>query len=136
MARTSSFLPLLITLLLAVIAAVVGYIVYAIVTEVSQTTSKKMEKHNITMSRDGMKVGVKERNNEHYTDRTQGVLMKVWNHASWPAYASPWLGWGSKDQKASQSTSSSGTSTSARKGNEQRNPYSRHSSSQQQVRRT
>ena len=93
MSKFSSLLPLIITLFLVIAAAVIGFVAYAIVTAIRDETSKKMEKKNIHFSRDGMKVGVKEVSTESYTDRTQNMLVKVWNNASWPAYKSR-LGWG------------------------------------------
>lgn len=104
MSKSSSVVPLIITLLLVAVAAVVGYAVFTIATSISDTTSQKMQKHNITVSREGLKVGVKEMDQERYTDRTQGVLMKAWNTATWPAYNSK-LGWGQpKNKKGSKSS--------------------------------
>jgi len=134
MGKISSIVPLILTILLIIVGAGVAFIVYEIVNSISQTTSKKMEKHNISVSRDGMKVGVKEVSTEKYTDHTQGVLMKVWNHANWPGYTSK-LGWG---QPKVPTPTSSGRSTPAQTpgvGSENRKPFSRHGSSQQSVRK-
>ncbi|KAK8206012.1 hypothetical protein IWZ01DRAFT_511192 [Phyllosticta capitalensis] len=51
-----------------------------------------MEKKNVTFTKDGMKVGVKDRSSEDYTDKTQSMLVKAWSFTSFPAYKSR-LGW-------------------------------------------
>ena len=47
-----------------------------------------MEARNLSISKDGMKVGVKEMKNENYVDKTQNMLVKAWNLSEWPAYKS------------------------------------------------
>ncbi|KAL9109666.1 MAG: hypothetical protein Q9227_005704 [Pyrenula ochraceoflavens] len=93
MSKTSSLVPLIILFLLLAVAASIGFIAYQIATSVNDQTRQKMEKRNISFSKDGLKVGVKEKNTEKYADQTQSVLMKVWNASSWPEYKSK-LGWG------------------------------------------
>lgn len=121
MSKLSALVPLILTVLLLIVAAVVGFVAYTIVTSVRDETNKKMQKRNITVSRDGMKVGVKDLNTESYVDRTQNVLVKVWNNASWPGYKSR-LGWG---QSKEQQTSSAAARKSpvAAGGSEHRKPY-------------
>ncbi|KAF5856473.1 hypothetical protein ETB97_007304 [Aspergillus alliaceus] len=87
MAR-GSLIPLIILLVVVTILAVIGYIAWSIVQEVTRNTRSKMEKKNVVWSRDGMKVGVKELNDEDYKDRSQSVLVNMWNHTSFPAYKS------------------------------------------------
>ncbi|KAJ5211794.1 uncharacterized protein N7498_003440 [Penicillium cinerascens] len=81
-------LPLVLLLLFVAVLAVVGYVVYTIVQDVSKNTREKMEKKHMVFSKDGMKVQVKEVQDEAYKDRTQSVLVNMWNHTSFPAYKS------------------------------------------------
>jgi len=64
-------LPLIITFILLVIVAVVGFVAYQIACDVAENTSKKMEKKNVSFSKDGLKVGVKEVSAEEVGDSTQ-----------------------------------------------------------------
>ncbi|KAL2810702.1 hypothetical protein BJX63DRAFT_434087 [Aspergillus granulosus] len=80
--------PLAIVLVLAIVLAVVGFIAYSIIQEVSNKTKTKMEKRNVMFTKDGMKVGVREVNEEEYVDRSQSILVNMWNHTSFPAYKS------------------------------------------------
>lgn len=67
----SRILPLIILFVVLAILAVVGFVVYSIVQDISDKTRDKMEKKNVMFTRDGMKVGVKEVNEEDYVDRSQ-----------------------------------------------------------------
>lgn len=69
--RSSNLVPLAILFLVLCVAGAIGFIVYSIAQEVKNNTKKKMQKKNITMSRAGMKVGVKEVTTEEYGDKTQ-----------------------------------------------------------------
>ncbi|CAI7585913.1 hypothetical protein N7509_008980 [Penicillium cosmopolitanum] len=84
----SKVLPLILLLIFVGILAAVGFVVYSIVQGVSKTTREKMEKKNVVFTKDGMKVNVKEIKDEAYKDRTQSVLVNMWNHTSFPAYKS------------------------------------------------
>lgn len=64
-------MPLVITLILLVLVAIVGFVAYQIACDVADKTSKKMEKKNVSFSKDGMKVGVKEVSAEQVGDSTQ-----------------------------------------------------------------
>ncbi|KAF2083265.1 hypothetical protein K490DRAFT_52115, partial [Saccharata proteae CBS 121410] len=66
--------------------------IYLWVNDLTDKGVKKMQKKNVVFSKDGMKVGVKEVNEEEYADRTQSYLVKAWNYSSFPAYKSR-LGW-------------------------------------------
>ncbi|RQM07615.1 hypothetical protein DH86_00002073, partial [Scytalidium sp. 3C] len=55
---------------------------------ISSAASKKMEDKHVMITKDGVKVQVKELKNESYVDKTQSVLVKAWNLSSWPAYKS------------------------------------------------
>lgn len=65
-----------------------AYQIWLVVNNIGDATTKKMEKKNIVLTKDGVKVGVKEVGNEEYLDRTQGVFMKAWKMSSWPEYKS------------------------------------------------
>ncbi|KAJ6083363.1 hypothetical protein N7467_007498 [Penicillium canescens] len=94
-----NLIPLILLLVFVGVLAVVGFVVYSIVQDVSKNTREKMERKNIAFTKDGMKVQVKEIKDEAYKDRTQGVLVNMWNHTSFPAYKSRlW------DMKGSSST--------------------------------
>ncbi|OJJ51452.1 hypothetical protein ASPZODRAFT_54787 [Penicilliopsis zonata CBS 506.65] len=76
------------TVVIAVLATI-GYITYCIVRDVSNKTRAKMEtKHHVSLSREGMKVEYKEVNDEQYKDKSQSVLVNMWNHTSFPNYKS------------------------------------------------
>ena len=73
----SKLLPLIILLLVLSVAAFIGYAIFTIVNDVADKTAKKMEKkHNVVLSKDGMKVGVKELETEKYVSSSQRY---VWN---------------------------------------------------------
>lgn len=78
MGSLSNILPLIFLFIGVAIAAAIGYVVYSIVQDVKSQTQKKMEKKNVMFSRDGMKVGVKEVNDEEYKDRSQRYVASFW----------------------------------------------------------
>jgi len=47
-----------------------------------------MQKKNVVLTKDGMKVGVKEIRQDRYVDKTQSLFVKAWNLSTWPAYKS------------------------------------------------
>lgn len=129
MAKLGSIVPLIILLLFVAFIAAVGFIAYSIAHDVGHKTREKLERKNVSFSRDGMKVGVKEVSVEQQEDKTQrygdivqlrssaglslsviltwafpldSVLMKVWNSASWSSY-DPKVVW-SKGSSAAAST--------------------------------
>ncbi|KAK5326859.1 hypothetical protein LTR70_001873 [Exophiala xenobiotica] len=63
-----------------------------------------MEKKNVSFSKDGLKVGVKEVSAEQVGDSTQNVFMKAWNASEWPAYQSK-MGWGAASPATSPTAS-------------------------------
>ncbi|KAL2826992.1 hypothetical protein BDW59DRAFT_160572 [Aspergillus cavernicola] len=96
-------LPLIILVVVVIVLIAIGYIAYSIAQEVSDKTKSKMEKRNVMFTKDGMKVGVREVREEEYVDRSQSILVNMWNHTSFPAYKSRlW------DMTGSASGSSSG----------------------------
>jgi beta-lactam-binding protein with PASTA domain len=54
------------------VLAAIGFVVYSIAHDVGHQTKKKMEKKNISFTKDGLKVGVKEKTAEQQTDDAQG----------------------------------------------------------------
>jgi len=88
MAALSQIFPLLVLLVVLGLAAFVGYAAYCVVNDVADKTSKKMEEKNVSFSKDGMRVGIKEKKTENYVDQTQSLLVKAWNFSTWPAYKS------------------------------------------------
>ncbi|KAK8183394.1 uncharacterized protein BKA78DRAFT_356613 [Phyllosticta capitalensis] len=88
----ASFLPLLVLAALVAFLAYIGFQIYLYANELADRGRRKMEKKNVTFTKDGMKVGVKDRSSEDYTDKTQSMLVKAWSFTSFPAYKSR-LGW-------------------------------------------
>lgn len=71
MAKGSILSLVLLFVFIAVLCAV-GFVVYSIANDVTTQTKKKMEKRNISFTKDGMKVGIKEKTAEQQTDDAQG----------------------------------------------------------------
>lgn len=110
--KSSNVVPFILLLLFVAVLAAVGFVVYSIVQNVSKNTREKMERKHVVFTKDGMKVEVKEIQDEAYKDRTQrcvslpsfvdgvccvnancsalsgSVLVNVWNHTSFPNYKS------------------------------------------------
>ncbi|KAF2772483.1 hypothetical protein EJ03DRAFT_306803 [Teratosphaeria nubilosa] len=102
----ASIIPVFILLVVVGIAGYIGYQLYLWSNELTDRGKKKMEKKNISFSKDGgVKVGVRT-TDESAADKTQNVLVNVWNNASLPNYKSK-LGWNSTqaDLKAGDTTS-------------------------------
>ncbi|KAL2377326.1 hypothetical protein RJZ90_006812 [Blastomyces dermatitidis] len=70
---SNRLIPLLILLIVVGILAVIGFVTWSVMMAVKAQTKKEMEKKHVTMSRGGMKVGVKELNDEQYKDISQGT---------------------------------------------------------------
>lgn len=66
-----SLVPLIITVVLLAIVGAIGYVAYSIAVDVADKTSQKMEKKNMSFSKDGLKVGVKEVSAEQVGDSAQ-----------------------------------------------------------------
>ncbi|KAJ5953117.1 hypothetical protein N7454_000013 [Penicillium verhagenii] len=103
--------PLVLLLLFVVIVAAVGYAVYSVLQDVKKNTRAEMERKHVVFSKEGMKVSMKEVNDEVYKDQTQSVLYNMWNHTSFPAYKS----------RLWDMTGASGSKTES--GAEKRKPY-------------
>jgi len=109
MERFGRFVPLLLLFLFIGILAFIGFVIYSTVMDIKTQAKKKMDKKHVKVSRVGMTVGVKELKDEDYKDRSQSVLVNVWNHSSFPAYKSRLWGSGANAQsQGNSSTSSSG----------------------------
>ncbi|KAL8837720.1 MAG: hypothetical protein Q9176_005497 [Flavoplaca citrina] len=74
MSTLTRLLPLLLLLILLTILAFVAYAIYTIASDVKTQTEKRMEKKNVMLTKDGMRVGVKEVGREGYVDRTQSAV--------------------------------------------------------------
>ncbi|KAL8896436.1 MAG: hypothetical protein Q9192_003093 [Flavoplaca navasiana] len=83
MSTLTRLLPLVLLLILLTILAFVAYAIYTIASDVKTQTEKRMEKKNVMLTKDGMRVGVKEVGREGYVDRTQSILVNAWNFSSW-----------------------------------------------------
>lgn len=71
MSALSKLFPLLVLFVLLGFFAFVGYAIYTIANDVADKTTKKMEKKHLNFTKNGLVVGVKERREEAYVDRTQ-----------------------------------------------------------------
>ncbi|KAK8151880.1 hypothetical protein IWX90DRAFT_490084 [Phyllosticta citrichinensis] len=94
----ASFLPLLVLAALIALLAYIGFQIYLYANELADRGRRKMEKKNVTFTKDGMKVGVKQRSTEDYADKTQSYLVKAWGLTSFPAYKSR-LGWNKETEQ-------------------------------------
>ncbi|EAS32934.3 uncharacterized protein CIMG_03958 [Coccidioides immitis RS] len=90
MGLVSRLLPLAMLFLFLAIIGFLGLVVYNIVMDVKAQTKKHMEKNNVMFSKDGVTVELKELNDEEYKDRTQSVLVDVWNHGALPDMKYHW----------------------------------------------
>lgn len=68
---SSSLLPLVILFLVILLLGVVGFVAYSIATAVADQTNKNMARKHMTVTKDGMRVGVREVGGEGERDRTQ-----------------------------------------------------------------
>jgi len=115
--QTNLFFRLLPVIILFTVlggAAFVGYHIYLTVQKIGDHTSKKLESKNVLLTKDGMKVSVKDVKTEHQVGNTQSYLVKAWNLSTWPAYQSKF--WNKAPTPA------------ATPAQEKRNPLSRHAS--------
>lgn len=70
-----SLVPLIVLVVVVCILAFVGFVAYSIAHDVGKTTREKMEKKNFVFSKDGMKIGVKEVNEEAEKDSHQRCVI-------------------------------------------------------------
>ncbi|CAK4003351.1 hypothetical protein DOTSEDRAFT_73479 [Lecanosticta acicola] len=98
-------IPLLILFLAVAAGAFIGYSIYAWSNELAARGKQKMEKKHMSFTKEGgLRVGVREMRDEKYADKTQNVLVNVWNNAELPNYKSR-LGWNSTQAKQSSAAS-------------------------------
>lgn len=71
MAKLGSIIPLIILVIFIGVIAAIGFVIYSIAHDVGHHTRQKLERKNVSFSRDGMKVGVKEVSIEQQEDKTQ-----------------------------------------------------------------
>jgi exopolysaccharide biosynthesis protein len=72
MAGLSNLLPLIILFVVVGGGGYIGYHIYLWSNEMTDRGKKHMEKKNMSFTKDGgLKVGVKEKSAEAYTDKTQ-----------------------------------------------------------------
>ncbi|KAG6006102.1 hypothetical protein E4U21_007399 [Claviceps maximensis] len=72
-------IPLLIAIIFVSAIGWVLYQVYDSATKIRDTASERMGKKNVIFTKDGMRVGVKDVQNERYVDKTQSWVVKAWN---------------------------------------------------------
>jgi hypothetical protein len=114
MGALGQLIPLVLLFAFLGVGAYVGYHLYVFSNELAERGKTKMEKKNISFSKDGLKVGVKELKDEDYADKTQNYLVKAWNHASFPGYKSRiWNSEATPDFKKNGTTAGSAVRPSA-----------------------
>ncbi|ETI29590.1 hypothetical protein G647_02043 [Cladophialophora carrionii CBS 160.54] len=77
MAKTSNLIPLIILVIVLGVVAVVGFVAYSIANEVGEKTRQKLERKNVSFSKEGMKVGVKHVSQEQQEDAAQRYTKPV-----------------------------------------------------------
>ncbi|WEW55352.1 hypothetical protein PRK78_000782 [Emydomyces testavorans] len=83
-------IPLAMLFLVLAVLGFIGLVIYNIVMDVKEQTRKQLEKKNVTWSKTGMTVELKEWNDEEYKDRTQSVLVDIWNRGTIPGMKYRW----------------------------------------------
>lgn len=71
MAALQNFLGLIAFFVVLCVLAGLVFVIFSIVSGVTDTTKKKMEKKNISFSKEGMQVKMKHRTAEQESDATQ-----------------------------------------------------------------
>ena len=66
-----NLVPLIILFVVLAVLAAVGFVAYSIAHDVGHKTRQKMDKRNISFTKEGMKVGVKEVTVEQQQDSAQ-----------------------------------------------------------------
>ncbi|ODA76523.1 hypothetical protein RJ55_07793 [Drechmeria coniospora] len=71
--------PLVVAL---VVISAIGWVLYQVYLSANNfrhAASERMGKKNVTFTKEGVRVGVKQVQNEKYVDKTQGWVVKAWN---------------------------------------------------------
>ncbi len=77
MGALGNLVPLIVLVVVIGGGAYIGYQIYLWSNEMTDRGMKHMEKKNMSFTKDGgLKVGVKERTNEQYTDSTQKYVQR------------------------------------------------------------
>jgi len=77
-------IPLIVAIAVLSAIAWVVYQVYVSATKIRDTASERMGKKNVVFTKDGVRVGVKQVQNEKYVDATQSWVVKAWNLGNAP----------------------------------------------------
>jgi hypothetical protein len=81
-------LPLFVLIVILGIVAFIAYHVTAITSNVANETSSRLQRKNVTLSKDGVVVGVHHRSDDKLVEGSQNFVVKAWNLSKWPAYKS------------------------------------------------
>ncbi|KIW05522.1 uncharacterized protein PV09_03403 [Verruconis gallopava] len=79
-----SLLPVILFLGSLAVFAWIGYEMYVYSNQLADRGKRHLEKKNIVYTKDGVKVGVKDRKDEDLTDKSQSMLHKTWSLATSP----------------------------------------------------
>ena len=71
MAKQQSLLPLILLLIFISVGAAIGYVVWSIATDIATKASQQMEAKHIKFGKDGVRIEIKELNEEDYVADTQ-----------------------------------------------------------------
>jgi hypothetical protein len=82
MSNASNLIPVILLFLVTGVIAFVGYQIYLYTLTLKSTTKEHMAKHNVSVTHEGLKVGVKDISAEAYGDKLQKGLVNTWNEAS------------------------------------------------------
>lgn len=69
-----NLVPLVVLFLVLGAIAAIGLVAYSIINDVGSQTRQKLEKKNVSFTKGGMKVGVKEKSREQQEDSAQKYL--------------------------------------------------------------
>ncbi|PTB62464.1 hypothetical protein BBK36DRAFT_1172653 [Trichoderma citrinoviride] len=72
-------IPLVIAIALLGGASWVLYQIYLSLAKMRETASERMGRSNVVFTKDGVRVGVRQMQNEKYVDKTQSYVVKAWN---------------------------------------------------------
>jgi hypothetical protein len=69
--QKNSVFPLVILAIVVVFAAIVGFVIFTIVQEIANKAHETMAKKHVMVTKDGVRVHVKEIKDEDYRDKSQ-----------------------------------------------------------------
>ncbi|KAK5171623.1 hypothetical protein BJ546DRAFT_1073656 [Cryomyces antarcticus] len=91
MGALGNLIPLIVLFVFVGVFGYVGYQMYVFTNELTERGKKKMEKTNVTFTKEGLKVGVKDVRDEDYTGTQQSVQEPSLEHGtdcgSWSKHA-------------------------------------------------